>query len=79
LDAKLGSNALDAFKRQVSLAPLDSAHVGAMYAQYVSKCLLAESLGLTIGQKVAAEDPLEIAPHATDSGVLLLDSLQTYE
>lgn len=49
---------LHALERQVALASLDAAHVGAVDAQGVGESLLAQATGTAVGQQVAANGSL---------------------
>jgi hypothetical protein len=74
-----GRDALQALERQVALAALDSAHVGAVDAELLGERLLAEALAFPVGPQVAANRLLEVAFHDWKAPVPLLDSLHTYK
>lgn len=50
--------ALDASQRQVALAALDAAHVGAVDMKHVGERLLAQPLRLAVGPQFAADRAL---------------------
>jgi hypothetical protein len=56
-------DALNAPERQIALASLNAAHVGAVDAQNIGESLLAQAPGTTVGPQVAADHALEIAFH----------------
>jgi len=58
VEIKSAGDALQALERQVALASLDAAHVGAVNAEYVGKRLLAESFGFSIGAQGSANGAL---------------------
>ena len=50
-------------KRQVALAPLQAAHVGAMHFQLVGKVFLAQPFCFAVSAQVLANVPVELAGH----------------
>ena len=60
---ELSRDPLDTLKRQVALAALKVAHVGAMEAEHVGERLLAQTPRFAIGQKVKAKGSLQITFH----------------
>jgi hypothetical protein len=70
---------LDGFEREISLAALEAAHIGAVQTEEVSQVLLAEAAGFAVPADVAPEDPLQLAFHTFEARKVLLGGLQTYE
>jgi hypothetical protein len=64
IDPDARGNTLDAPQREVSLAALKPAHVGAVKPEELGKCLLTETLRVAVGPKVAADRSLKLAFHA---------------
>ena len=58
VEVELAGDALEALERQVALASLDAAHVGAVDAELFGKRLLAEAAGLPMGAQVVADSTL---------------------
>lgn len=54
-------DSFDGPQREVSLAPLEPAHVRPVQPELVSECLLAQPALLAVGTQVLAEDALEVA------------------
>lgn len=73
VEIESAGDALEALERQVALASLNAAHIGAMDAEYVSKRLLAESFGFSIGAQASANGALQIAFHIGKRPELLLE------
>ena len=66
-------------KGEVAFAAFDAAHVGAVHAETVSECFLAQAPVLPVAAEVRAEPPLQVAFHdGFDAAGLLLYGLQTY-
>jgi hypothetical protein len=63
VEVDLAGDALQALERQVALAALDATHIGAVDAEFVGECLLAEALTFPVGTQVAPDRSLEIAFH----------------
>lgn len=63
VDADSVGDPLETPERQVPLATLDRAHVGAMDADDVGERFLAQSPRLAVASKVAAHHPLQLAFH----------------
>lgn len=70
---------LQALERQVPLASLQAAHVGAVHAKNLGKSLLAEAQSQSAGPQVAPDGPLKVAFHIEKAPALLLDGLQTHQ
>jgi hypothetical protein len=68
---------LEALEREVALAALKPAHVGAVYLDEIRERLLAEPAGFSVGPQVAPNGALEITFHVSKASPPLLDSLQT--
>lgn len=67
-------------QRQISLSPLDAAHVGAMNANQLGQLLLAQPTDPPIRLQVPSDSALQVAFHLLrDAAVALLIDLQTYE
>ena len=73
------ATALHALERQVALASLDPSHVSPVHAEHIGKRLLAETAGLPVSAKVAADGLLKGALHGENGPAPLLDSLQTHK
>jgi hypothetical protein len=58
VEIESAGDALQALERQVALATLDAAHVGAVDTENVGKRLLAEALAFSMGAQVAANGSL---------------------
>jgi hypothetical protein len=58
VEIESAGDALQALERQVALASLDAAHVGAVDAENIGKRLLAESFGFSIGAQGSANGAL---------------------
>jgi hypothetical protein len=52
------SDTLDGLECQVTLAPLNTAHVGAVDAEHIGECLLAQFPGFAVGPQVPANGSL---------------------
>jgi hypothetical protein len=79
IDADATGEAFQTPEREVALATLDAAHVGAVNAERLREILLAQSERLTVCPQVPAHGPLKIAFHVRHVPNLLLDSLQIYK
>lgn len=78
--AQLLRQALQASQRDVALASLQAAHVGAVHSESVGERFLAQPQGQSVVSQIPPHDALEIADgHATERGRTLLVSLQTYK
>jgi hypothetical protein len=79
IDVDALGDAFEAFEGEVAFAALYAAHVGAVDAEDVGECFLAEAAGLAVGAQVTADGSLQVALHAGNGRCLLLSGLQTYE
>ena len=70
--------ALEGTKRDVALAALEPANIGAVNPKQVGKGLLRQTASQPVPADVGTEYPLEVAFHDGQRRSPLLEGLQTY-
>lgn len=79
MDAKLICQPLDAPKREVPFAPLQTPHVRPVHTQLVRESLLTQASSFPVDLQVLSHDALQISFHTLKATNVLLLGLHTYK
>lgn len=77
-DVDRRGDSLDGLEGEVALTALETAHIGPVVAQYVSKGFLGDAPCGAVAAKVLADCPLELPFHKEEASGPLPLTLQTY-